>query len=101
MSVRPFRSLSSIKEWHPANLDSGSRFWLELQKPRTPHAECDFLLRDAGGRDCTPPDTGRCFLWLPSSCDTPKSRLPPPSSCDGTVRCSCCLPDDGKPSGGA
>src|SRR5258706_486221 len=45
-----------------------------------PRAECDSLLRDVGGRDCTLPDTGRCFLSLPPSCDTPKSTLPLPST---------------------
>lgn len=35
---------------------------IELQKPRTPRAECEIsLLLDAGGRGVTPQHTGRCF----------------------------------------
>src|SRR6185437_12111607 len=35
------------------------------------------------------------YVLLPS-CGTPPSRLPLPSSCDGTARCGCCLPGDDK-----
>jgi hypothetical protein len=35
---------------------------------------------------------GDVFLSVPAGCDTPTSRLLPPSSCDGTVRCSTSLP---------
>ncbi|MGC1906751.1 MAG: alpha/beta hydrolase, partial [Candidatus Acidiferrum sp.] len=73
---------------------SGPQFLGQLRKPRRPHAEYDSRLRDAAGRDCTPRSNERSRPALPPSFDTPPSRLLLPSSCDGTVRCSCCLPGD-------
>jgi hypothetical protein len=40
------------------------------------------------GRDCTLRSSARCNCALPPRCDIPPSRLPPPSSCDGTAQCS-------------
>ncbi len=38
------------------------------------------------------PDPAPITPALPARCDIPLARLPPLSSFDGTVRCSCCLP---------
>ena len=54
-------------------------------------------LRGEAGRDCTPRSSERSRLALPARCDTLPSTLPLPSNCDGTVRCSCCLPGDDRP----
>jgi hypothetical protein len=52
------------------------------------------ILDSAVIRDCTPRSNERCILALLPSCDTLLPTLLLPSSCDGTVRCSCCLPGD-------
>src|SRR5260370_18371603 len=70
---------------------SGPHFLVHLRKPRRPRAECDFGLRGEADRDCTPQSSEQCWSALLPSCDTPPSRLPPLSSCTGTVRFSCYL----------
>jgi hypothetical protein len=90
MATAPLRRLVTTLQCSRYFRQSGPRFLVQLRKLRTPRAGCDFPLRGEAGRDCTPRSNERWKPMLLPGCGTPPPRLPLPSSCDGTARCSRC-----------